>query len=182
MSWDKKHSEAMASMLAASAIGMIRDDPELLGRFRTELARTSCPIPAEKITPDMLRALEMALIMRAGVEMKGGGIASEGQAMGVPIPVPQIEDGARYSVLSMGLGSFLAEYMAGHPDARALFNSWMTKERPGDEPGREFTQGEFEVADELLTLMAATVSEKMLAADDEDTVTVPDEAKEQKIP
>lgn len=146
---NRKNTEALLSLMAAAAIGMIRNDPELTGRFKTELAGQECPVPADVITPEMLEAMDLALTLRAGNEMQ----EDRSELFSVSFPIPQIEDGAAKSSTALGLGGFLAEYMGKHSDAAHQFQNWLNGTYPGA-ANRPVSQDEYEGTDQLLTLMS----------------------------
>jgi hypothetical protein len=127
----------------------------------------------------MLRALDLALTMRADKDIKAGGLPLEdGDVVAqLHIPIPKIEDGAARSAAALGLGGFSAEFLRKHPDLFAQFTNWLNGTYPSSR-GQDVTTDDMELADQLLTLMSAVIDK---VADDggerPDTVTIPAEAE-----
>lgn len=161
--WRKAPTEALMSEMAAMAISMISRDPELIERYKAELVEQKSPIPPDEVTEGSLRALDLALTMRAGDEVAATGRRHPLQDLraelgSFTVPVPRIENGAEQAAMVMGLGGFLAEFMSGHPEAEQQFSAWLRREYPRAAQ-HKLTPGEYVSADNLLTMMAQVCSQ-----------------------
>ena len=180
-SWRKAPAESLITMLAAVAVSLVKDDPELIERFRDRLRRENCPIPADEVTEGSLSALNIALTLRGADELRpgmAGELMAEQGIEALHVPIPQIEDGAARSAVALGLGGFAVEFLHKHPDLFAQFVNWLNGTYPSSK-GKEITADDMELADQLLTLMSAVANKvaDQREAEHPDTVTVPDEAK-----
>jgi hypothetical protein len=148
-------SEALTTVLASIAIGMIAKDPELIGRLRKEAAEEGVPFEADDISRTMLEMTSMDLL-EAGQRLVSDppGEHQRGLRAGAVIPIPRIDGAAQESASALSVASYAIEFVHSVPGRLDAFHSWMRKEHPDVTPGQDIPREQVEQADRLVTLMS----------------------------
>lgn len=152
-----------AHMIAVMALGMIRQDDELMERLRKYAAADDAPFDADKLSALVVEMAEMALTIIGAKLLEHDGPVDDFR---VVVPHTAENGGYERSAGALAVGSFTTEFVHSNPEWLEAFATWMRGEHADAVEDREISKDAIEDADHVLTLMAH-VSGHLAAHEDE---------------
>jgi hypothetical protein len=152
-------SEALTTVIASIAVGMIAKDPELTEALRKAAAEEEVPFEAGDINQTLLEMTSMDLL-EAGQRLVSDRHEHRedtyhGLRAGAVIPVPHVEGAARESAAVLSLASYVTEFVHSVPGRLDAFNSWMKATHPDSiQDGQDLPHDQIVHADKVLTIMS----------------------------